>query len=57
MERDYIKKFEEITLTKYEADKCEQMLEELIIEYEKLQESFDDYKQYVEDNYEFKEMR
>lgn len=57
MKRETIEKIEEITLAKYEVDKCEQILEDLLIEYENLQEKFDDYKQYVEDNFEFKEMR
>lgn len=50
-------KFEEITLLKYDAQRCEEMIEELILEYERLEEKLKDYKQYVEDNYEFKEMR
>jgi len=51
------KKVEEITLTKYDEKDIDLMLRDLIIEYDKLLEEYNDYKSYVEDNYEFKEMR
>lgn len=64
LEQELIDKIEEITLTDYDIvdckvtlDKCIDIIEDLIIEYEHLLDEYNDYKEYIQDNYEFKEMR
>ena len=59
-----VDKIEEITLTDYEiteckieAEKCLDVIEDLILQYEELLEEYNNYKTYIEDNYSFKEMR
>lgn len=64
LEQKLIDKIEEITLTDYDIidckvtlDKCLSIIEDLIIEYENLLDEYNDYKEYIRDNFEFKEMR
>lgn len=59
-----VDKIEEITLTDYqiidckvEVEKCLDIIEDLILEYENLLEEYNEYKTYVQDNYSFKELR
>lgn len=62
--KDTIEKIEAITLTDYDiidckiaVDKCIDIIEDLIIEYENLLDEYNNYQTYIEDNYTFKEMR
>lgn len=64
LNNNIIDKIEEITLTDYgfiedkiETEKCIDIIEDLIIEYENLLDEYNDFKTYVEDNYSFKGMR
>lgn len=57
MDKKMIEKVEEITLTKYDEKDVDLMLRDLLVEYDKLLDEYNDYKLYVEDNYVFKEMR
>ena len=60
LSKEMIKKVEEITVTDYdfnengETEKWDILVEDLIFEYEKLQEEFDDYKQKQIDRFEDK---
>lgn len=60
LSKEMIKKVEEITVTDYdfnengETEKWDILIEDLIFEYEKLQEEFDDYKQKQIDRFEDK---
>lgn len=57
---DLIKRLEEITLTKYdfnflgETENWDIIVEDLIRSYEDLLDEYNDYKTYIEDNYEMK---
>ena len=57
MDKKTIEKVEGITLTKYDEKDVDLMLRDLLVEYDKLLDEYNDYKLYVEDNYIFKEMR
>ena len=52
-DEDMLKKVSEITMTKYDntLGDIECMIEDLISYYYNLEEEFEDYKQYVQDNY------
>lgn len=52
-----IDRIEEITLEEYSEKDIDLMLRDLLVEYDKLLDEYNDYKSYVEDNYVFKEMR
>ncbi len=60
LEQKLIDKIEEITLTDYqfkngETNNGDLIIDDLVIAYENLLEEFNDFKEYVEDNY--KEVR
>lgn len=62
--KETIEKIEAITLTDYDiidckiaVDKCIDIIEDLIIEYEHLLDEYNDYQEYIQDNFAFKEMR
>lgn len=60
LEQKLIDKIEEITLTDYqfkdgETNNGDLIIDDLVMAYENLLEEFNDFKEYVEDNY--KEMR
>ena len=62
--KETIEKIEAITLTNYDiidckiaVDKCIDIIEDLIIEYENLLDEYNDYQAYIQDNFAFKEMR
>lgn len=60
LEQKLIDKIEEITLTDYqfkdgETENADLIIDDLVMAYENLLEEFNDFKEYVEDNY--KEMR
>lgn len=62
LEQKLIDKIEEITLTDYqfkdgETNNGDLIIDDLVMAYENLLEEFNDFKTYVEDNFEFKEMR
>lgn len=62
LEQKLIDKIEEITLTDYqfkdgETNNGDLIIDDLVMAYENLLEEFNDFKEYVEDNFEFKEMR
>lgn len=62
LEQKLIDKIEEITLTDYqfkdgETDNGDLIIDDLVMAYEDLLEEFNDYKEYIQDNFEFKEMR
>ena len=62
LEQKLIDKIEEITLTDYqfkdgETNNGDLIIDDLVMAYEDLLEEFNDFKEYVEDNYQFKEMR
>lgn len=62
LEQKLIDKIEEITLTDYqfkdgETKNGDLIIDDLVMAYENLLEEFNDFKTYVEDNFEFKEMR
>lgn len=57
IDKKMIEKIEGITLEKYDEKAIDLMLRDLLIEYDKLLDEYNDYKLYVEDNYVFKEMR
>ena len=59
LNKELIDKIEEITLTDYdfknnETDNGDLIIDDLVMAYESLQEQFEDFKSYVEDNFEFK---
>jgi hypothetical protein len=56
LEQKLIDKIEEITLTDYqfkngETDNGDLIIDDLVMAYEDLLEEFNDFKEYVEDNY------
>lgn len=57
IDKKMIEKIEGITLEKYDEKAIDLMLRDLLIEYDKLLDEYNDYKLYVEDNFVFKEMR
>lgn len=51
LNEELLNKVAEITMTRYDDDDIESMIEDLVCYYHNLEEEFEDYKQNVQDNY------
>lgn len=56
LDEDLLKRISEITMTRYDdkLEDIESMIEDLVYYYHQLEEEFDDYKEYVKENYNMK---
>lgn len=51
LNEELLNKVAEITMTRYDGDDIESIIEDLVCYYHNLEEEFEDYKQNVQDNY------